>query len=113
MTASDRRAEVLRTDQPARMAKASVRFSDPDVLRRELGACIEAVRHESRLTLDEFAHALGKDPSQVGRWISGEDRPQIETVLAVERFQPLMVVALAGLSKQIEVVTEIRVRRSA
>lgn len=105
-------ANLLSTDLPVRMAKAGVRKTNPS-MRALLGRCVEEVRLACGLNLDEFAHALGKNPRQVARWISGEDNPMFDAIVAVERFRSPLVIALASLSKDIEVVTEIRVRRSA
>jgi hypothetical protein len=45
--------------------------------------------------------------------VEGKERPQIETVLAVDRFQGAMVIALARLASGVEVDTVIHVRRIA
>lgn len=80
----------------------------------ELGGCIEEVRRVSGMGLEEFATAIGKnDPRQVARQIKGEERPQIEVVFAVQKFRGPLVVALARLASDVELFTEIRVRRSA
>lgn len=47
------------------------------------------------------------------RQIDGKERPQIEAVFAVEKFQGAMVIALARLAAGVEVDTVIHVRRSA
>lgn len=67
----------------------------------------------SGMTLKEFAAALGKNESQVRRQIEGKERPQIEAVFAVEKFQGPLVIALARLASGTEVDTVIHVRRSA
>lgn len=79
-----------------------------------LGLCIEDVQTELRLSLEEFAHALGKDERQVKRWQTAEERPQVEAVFAIERFQVALIVAMAKrIGNAVEVETVIRVRRSA
>jgi len=109
-------AHVLLSDVRPVMAKvhsSAVRNADSAQLFAQLGACIEDVRCDAKLTLDEFAHALGKDDRQVARWIKGEDRPQLETVFAVERFRAPLLVALAGLAPEIRIVTTLTFERIA
>jgi hypothetical protein len=65
------------------------------------------------MTLEAFAYELKVNDRQLARQIKGEDRPQLEKVFAVERFRGPLVIALARLSADVDVVTEIRVRRTA
>lgn len=102
---------VLRTDAPATMAKATIRKADE--LYPALGGCLDEVRRVAGLSLEEFAFALGKDSRQVARQIQGIDRPQLETVWAVVRFQAPLVIALARLVAEVEMFTEMRIRRTA
>ena len=95
------------------MAKAGIRKAETDVYYASLGACMEEVRHVFGLTLEGFAAELGKNERQVSRQINGQERPQLEAVFAVDRFRAPLVIALAKLAAGVEVVTEIRVRRSA
>jgi DNA-binding transcriptional regulator YiaG len=103
---------LLRTDQRARMAKADLRKAETP--HAEMAHIVADVREASRLNLDEFAREIGKDPRQVKRWESGDERPQIEAVYAVARFKPLVLEAMARQNQQqIEIETVIRIRRSA
>ena len=104
---------LLLSDTGARMAKADIRKSDTEMYYAALGGCIEEVRRVSGLTLKEFSAVVGKDERQVKRQIDGADRPQLEAVFAIERFRGPLVIALAKLAADVDVVTEIRVRRSA
>lgn len=108
---------ILLPDKSSQQAKASlkgVRKADIEALWRQWGACIGEVQGLFRLTLKEFAAALGnKDERQVQRWIDGTVRPQIEVVLAVERFQGPMLIALARITSGVQVDTVIHVKRSA
>ena len=105
-------APLPRAENRAEMAKASLR--KPETTLVMLGQCVEDVQIAAKLNLDEFAHALGKDPRQVKKWFSADERPQIETVFAVEQFQVLLVEAMARrIQQQIEVETVIRIRRTA
>lgn len=104
---------LLLPDKGGRTAKAAIRKPDTERYYASLGRCIEEVRRVSGLTLKEFAAALGKDERQLARQIDGKDRPQLEIVFAVETYRGPLVIALAKLAADVDVVTEIRVRRSA
>jgi hypothetical protein len=104
---------LLVSEGRAKMAKASVRKTDTAAFYAELGACIDEVRQQFGLTCKEFAVELGKNESYIRRQIEGSERPQLEMVFAVERFRPVLVIALAKRAAGVDVVTEIRVRRSA
>lgn len=95
------------------MAKAGIRKSEIDPHHAQLGACLREVQHAFKLTLQEFAHALGKNESQVRRQMDGLERPQIEAVFAVEKFQGPLVIALAKLAAGVEVDTVVHIRRIA
>lgn len=95
------------------MAKADLRKAEINPLHEALGGCMDEVRRVCGLGLEEFAHALGKNDRQIARQIKGEERPQIEAVFAVARFRAPLVIALSRITPDVEVCTEIRVRRSA
>ncbi|MEO8682938.1 MAG: hypothetical protein ABI665_28080 [Vicinamibacterales bacterium] len=78
-----------------------------------LGGCFDEVRRVSGLTLEEFAVALKRDTSQVHRMITGAVRPQIELVFAVDRFRAALIIALARLTPEIAITTQLTVRRTA
>ena len=107
---------LLVTEKRAKQAKAAlpeVRKAEIERQWRAWGGCLDEVRGVFRLTLLEFAAAVGKDERQVARWIAGTERPQIETVFAVEKFQGPLVIALARLASGVEVDTVIHIRRTA
>ena len=104
---------LLLPDKGARTAKAAIRKPDTGAYYASLGGCIEEVRRVSGLTLKEFSVAIGKDERQLSRQIAGSDRPQLEAIFAVERFRGPLVIALARLAADVDIVTEIRVRKSA
>jgi len=107
---------LLVTEKPRKQAKASlpaIRKTEIERLWVKWGGCIDEVRGVFRLTLQEFAAELGKDERQVARWITGQERPQLEAVLAVDRFQGPLLIALARSAKGVEVDTVIHIRRSA
>lgn len=98
----------------AKVAAVDVRKAENSHLYVLLGGCMEEVRNVFGMGLEEFTYAIGKnDPRQVARQLKGEERPQIEAVFAVDRFRAALVIALAKSSAGVEVVTEIRVKRSA
>lgn len=101
---------ILLSDKGARMAKADVRKADNALIHAQLGHCMQEVQHAFCLTLKEFAAELGKDERQVQRQMDGIDRPQIEAVFAVERFQGPMVIAMARVAAGVEVDTVVHIR---
>lgn len=104
---------LLLSDVTGKMAKAAIRKADTDGLYQALGGAMCEVMRSMGLSLKEFACELGKDERQLHRQMEGTDRPQIEAVFAIDRFRGPMVIALARLAADVDVVTEIRVRRSA
>jgi hypothetical protein len=72
-------------------------------------AVIDEVRRDAKLTVDEFAGVIERDPRQVGKWLNATERPQIETVFAFEQFQQPAVLALARRVKSIRITTQITV----
>jgi hypothetical protein len=104
---------LLVTETRGQMAKADLRKTETDAYYAQLGGCMREVQHAFCLTLQQFAAELGKNESQIRRQMDGLERPQIEVVFAVERFQGPLVIALARLSTGVEVDTVIHVRRTA
>ena len=107
---------LLLTAKRSKQAKVGLsdrRKAENERLWVRWGSCIDEVRGAFRLTLKEFAVELGdRDERQVQRWVEGKERPQIETVLAVERFQGPMLIALARLAHGVEVDTVVHIRRT-
>lgn len=97
----------------AKVAPADVRKAEKDALWAELGKCLVFVCYDAGLSLKEFASRLGKDERQLHRQMEGQERPQIEAVFAVPEFRAPLVIALSRLTNEIEMFTEIRVRRTA
>lgn len=97
----------------AKTAKVGIPKRDTEAYYAALGGCMDEVRRTFDLSLEGFAYEVGIDRGQLGKQIKGEDRPQLEKVFAVDRFRAPLVIALAKLSAGVEVVTEIRVKRSA
>lgn len=96
----------------AKAALADVRKPEIRQIWAGIGACLDEARRVVGWTLEQLAQELGRDPRQVRRWIAGEEQTQVAVVFAVEPLRQPFVVALAKLA-QCEVITEIRVRRSA
>lgn len=107
---------LLVSETRKKQAKATLSHvckSETEQFYARLGGCMAEVQHVFGLTLKEFAAELGKNESQIRRQIEGHERPQIEAVFAVERFQPAMVIALARLAAGVEIDTVLTIRRSA
>ena len=106
---------LLVSEKPKKQAKAALKVlckSESDHYA-QLGACLAEVQHVFGMTLKEFAAALDKNESQIRRQIEGKERPQIEVVFAIQKFQGPLVIALARLATGVEVDTVIHVRRTA
>jgi transcriptional regulator with XRE-family HTH domain len=94
------------------MAKADLRKPENGSdWKMRIGAAIGRTRMLCELSLKEFADAIGRDERQVARWIAGTERPQFEAIFAIDALRSALVIALAELAHDIEVITEIRVRR--
>ena len=104
---------LLVNEKRAQTAKASLRKTEKDALWGELGKCLVFVCYDAELSIKEFAARLGKDAGQVQRQMEGKERPQIEAVFAVPEFRAPLIVALSRITPQIEVSTELRIRRTA
>jgi DNA-binding transcriptional regulator YiaG len=104
---------LLRSEDKPRMAKAGLDDLRKTEIWRELGTAIASVRAHEKLTLKEFAAALGRDERQIARWESGEERPQLETVFAIARFREPLVFALAAQTATLELDVVVRQRRRA
>lgn len=97
------------------MAKANVRIADisePDWLRavgQAIGRAIAIVGW----SLKEAAGKVGVDDREFAKWMTGERRPHLDRLFAIEELRKPLVICLAGLAPELEVVTEIRDRRRA
>ena len=107
---------LLVSQTPKKQAKAdlkSLRKTQKQTQWQKDGAAIDEVRHIFRLTIKEFAAALDRSEAQVRAWIEGRERPQVEAVREVPRFEGPMLIALARQVEGMTVDTVIHVRRSA
>lgn len=95
------------------MLKADLRKAETDDFRAGIGRAVDEARRAAGWNLDELAHALGRDPRQVARWISGAERPQFDALLAIPELRGSLIVALARLTSEIEITTTLAIRRSA
>ena len=93
------------------MAKADLKEIEIRDFREEIGRCIDRARILSGLTLKEFADKVRRDIGQVGRWMSGKERAQLDAIFAVPALRGPLVIALAELSGTVDVQTTIVVRR--
>lgn len=91
-----------------RMAKADLSKGEKRQFWPELGACLDAARRELGWTVDQLSAELQRDSKQVGRWIRGEERTQVDAVFCVEPLRAPFVVALAKLAKCFQIETVIR-----
>ena len=113
LTAQLDRRHLPSSEITKRMVKADLPKAEIADWRAEIGRCVERARVLSGLTLKEFAGVVGRDVRQVGRWMNGEERAQLDAIFAVKELRGPLVIALAELSQVVDVETVIRIRRSA
>lgn len=83
------------------------------VWRAQTGrAFAQAIRYVG-WTQKEAAAALGRDQAQIARWVSGGEGVQVAAVFAVDDLRVPFVIALASLSHDIEITTQLAIRRRA
>ena len=103
-----RHHERLETVRP-RMAKALNKVETAP-MRTLIGQAIARAFALANLSQKEAAALIGRDTAQIARWISGEERAQMDALFAVEALRRPLVVAFAEVAgRGVEVVTEIRV----
>lgn len=109
----------LLPEKADQMAEAVLRKAEKADSMKEIGTALDEARHTLRWSLKELTREIERatgrkrDERQVARWIEGTERQQFDALLAVEPLKPLLLIALARTSEQIEVETTIRIRRSA
>lgn len=102
------RHRVIGENRP-RMAKAVLPKGENETFLAQIGGCLDYARRDVGWTVDQLAGALSRDSKQVGRWIRGEERTQVDAVFAVESLREPFVIALAKLAKMpVEEIVTIR-----
>lgn len=85
------------------------RKTEIDAYRAATGEAIERARCLSGLDLNQFADAIGRDASQVGKWIRNAEPPQLDPIL-MSPMRRFMLQALAERTPECGVQTIITVR---
>lgn len=93
------------------MAKANVRIPDIDWMSR-VGTAVSVAIRAAGWSSKEAAAKVGVDDAEFGKWLSGNRRPQLDRLFAVPELRQPLIVALAALAEDIEIVTEIRIRKA-
>jgi hypothetical protein len=93
-------------------AKADLNFVEPS-WRLQVGRAIARTFALAGVSQKEGAALLDRDPGQVARWISGVERPSFDVIFGVARLRGPLVIALAELSSDIDIVTQLSIRRVA
>lgn len=108
----DRRHLLTSESTRPRMAKADLRKAEADEWKANVGRAIQRAYLLCGWTLKEFADKVKRDERQLARWISGEERPQLDTLFAVVALRQALIIALAELAGAgVEVETTVRVIR--
>jgi len=83
---------------PRRMAKADLPKGEnsPRADWLLLGDCLDTARRVLGWTVDRLARELRRDEKQVARWIRGEERPQVETIIGIPALGAEYSIALAA-----------------
>jgi hypothetical protein len=116
-TAAVSRHPVLPDMSRPQMAKANVRNPDIDWNARvgaAVTAAIKACGWSSKEAAAKVSQACGSnvDDAEFGKWLSGARRPQFDKLFAVEALRQPLVIAMASLAHDVEIVTEIRIRKA-
>jgi ribosome-binding protein aMBF1 (putative translation factor) len=81
---------------------------------RDLGGCLDFARRYLGWTVDQLAAELSRTPQQIGAWIRGEERCQVDAVMCVRQLHGPFVIALAQLrSDEVVIETTIRIKGMA
>jgi ribosome-binding protein aMBF1 (putative translation factor) len=99
----EKRSAMLKADLPKRERRQ---------ILADIGACLDEARRVVGWTVDQLAAELERDSKQVGRWMRGEERTQVDVVFGIEVLRGPFVIALAKLAK-CEVETTVRIKLSA
>jgi ribosome-binding protein aMBF1 (putative translation factor) len=105
-------ALLANRDIPTRMAKANIPQGENDTFRSELrliGECLDEARRVLGWSVDQLSAELKRDSKQVGRWMRGEERTQVDVAFSVPELRQPFVVALAKRAG-CEVTTTVTVR---
>lgn len=101
----------LETVRP-QMAKADLKNLETDV-KVLIGRAIARARQMVGWSAKELCGRVGVDQPTLSRWEAGTERPHFDRLFAIDELHEPLVVSLAGLDDEAEVVTEIRFRRRA
>ncbi len=108
---------LLVSENRARVGAGPLRKAEMEAWAVQVGAAIRRARLALGWSLKEFGNALeaatnkSRDDRQISRWEDGKENPSLAALFAVEALRGPLVIQLAALSQEIEVVTEIRVKR--
>lgn len=93
-------------DQPQRqlsdvrpvMARGDRLISENREYRAGIAGCVDRARRAMGWNIDQLAGHCGvdRDPSQVGRWCRGTERPPFDVLLAIDHYGEELLLELAA-----------------
>lgn len=82
-----------------------------EMWRASVGRAIQRCFSLAGLSLKEASGLLDRDAHQVGRWINGQERPQMDTLFAVEQLRQPLIQAFSEMAgADVEVTISLRRR---
>lgn len=98
---------------PAVMAKADLKKRETP-WRVQVGHAIQRCFALAGVSQKEGAALLNRDPAQIARWMSGDERAQLDAIFAVDRLRQPIVIALAELAGEgVTITTMVQIKRLA
>lgn len=92
---TDRHPGILDIGRPV-MAKANVQIQDID-WKRAVGQAIERAISMVGWTKSEAAGRIDVDAAEFGKWLTGERRPHLDRLFALEELRVPLVMSFAAL----------------
>ena len=107
------RAHHVLPERSSGQLKTHLRNPESRDIKAVIGSAIQRAVSAAGLSNKEAAAKIGVNDSQFGKWLSGNEPPQVHRVFAVEELQQPFIVALARMIDCCEEETTLRFRMRA